>query len=850
MKKSLLHLVPLMALVLAPLSCAKEKLEGDASALPDGTGVAITVRATVPVAEDDSDAVRTYMDENTILWQTGDQMALAITPSGAAAQKYVSNGLSSTYDGQSQAIFSFTLNPIPAEADSYLYQGIHPASALVDNSDLTACRVVLPSVQNASGTDYDPDAYIMVAAPQSLTSVEDWTVSFRRAVALNELTLKNLPDAVVKVEIIAPEGVSLAGGRYVNLTTGASGTVYEGSRMVEISYATPLSSGDQTIRFASWGATIAVDEVFTVLVYTSTKSYAKAVTLPAGHPITFEENKLNRLTVDMDAELAAVVQTDRLFSGGNGTAALPWRIASTTDLTNLASYLAAGADKQAALEDDYYLQTADIDFNNGYLEAIGNTNTSPYSYFKGTYNGNGYKVSNAKIRNQQTDKAVGFFGYLAASAHIDGLCLENCTVAGSTWNVGSIVGCIQPSSSALIENCVVTGGSVSSNNTDVGGLAGKLISGTLLNCSFSGTVSVTTASKNRLGGLIGQITDAACLVDGCVFSGTASSASSYVGGICGCMSAGARITGCRCEAATIQSTGGNCVGGIVGYMSGTDSAQRRIDNCLVDDASSVTAKTGQAGGILGGCESNAYVLINLCSAACDVSNTGSGAYGSLGGIAGIINTQNALIANCCYAGGSLSNTSGTSGGLGGIAGQLYATSMVNTTIFNCCAFPTGLSTGGSSNANLAGIAGLVNTATVRNAYSPTPASVMLFNGAASGSSRGSIYGWLRGQNTSDACSGKLLDVYWLSGFKAGNYNGNYTYVKSEQSLSDAQMQNTGSVTRPSTGVSYDSFIDALNADVAAWNASSPLYDVAGVTWVLGTNGYPVPSGTVLAPSLP
>jgi hypothetical protein len=143
---------------------------------------------------------------------------------------------------------------------------------------------------------------------------------------------------------------------------------------------------------------------------------------------------------------------------------------------------------------------------------------------------------------------------------------------------------------------------------------------------------------------------------------------------------------------------------------------------------------------------------------------------------------------------------------------------------------------------MAGIAGLVNTTTVRNCYSPTPASEFYFNGSASGLSRGSIYGWLRGQNTSDACSGKLLDVYWLSGWKAGNFSDAYKYVKSEQSLTNAQMQNTGSVTRPSTGVSYSNFLGALNADVAAWNNSSPLYGVQGVTWEIGSNGYPVPSG--------
>lgn len=801
------------------LSCQREPVSTDVDGAADARMLTLTVSASSPEEEGE----KTYIDEdNKILWQTGEQMKLFIQTADKPLIAVASAALSSDYNGQPTASFSFVVPPVQAE--SYLYQGVYPLSACVsaNNADLTAYKVVLPAVQaNDSGDVYDPDAYIMIAVPEAKEALDDWDdAAFRRAVALNELTLKDLPDGVTRVEIVAPEGQYLAGGRTFNLSTGADGTIYDGTRTIEINFDSALSSGDQTIRFCSWPVTMAAGSSLTVIAYTLTKSNTRTLSIPNGKPINLVQGKLNRFTVNM----STATEADRYFSGGNGTAISPWRIASSTDLNNLASYISVGAADaalKAALEDDFYLQTADIDFNNGYLESIGNSNSSPYSYFKGTYLGNGYKVSKAKIRNQQSSKAVGFFGYLAGSAHIDGLQLQNVTINATTWNNGTIVGCVQGNSSTVIENCVVTSSSISSTHNNVGGLVGKLMSGEIRHCSYSGAVNTTQTP-------------------------TADSPT-CVGGICGLLDPKGRIIDCHGVGVTATASNGNYVGGIVGRINNntTSAITSLIEGCTVDSNSSVTANKGYAGGILGGADSKGS--INLCSASCDVSSTNTGGYGWVGGIVGsVYNTSDFLIANSCYTGGNLSN-SGTSGDVAGIAGSFdyYSATLGNITIFNCCAFPTSVSTG-ASNANIAGITGFVRVAVVRNCYCPTAISAFNYNGSTDGSgSRGSIYGWMRGYSTdtySYEYSAKMLDVYWLSGWKAGNKNGNWKYLLKEQSLTTAQMQNTGSVTRPSTGVSYDCFIDALNADVAAWNASNPLYGVEGVTWVMGSNGYPVPSG--------
>ena len=787
---------------------------------------------------------------------------------------------------------------------------------------------------------------------------------------------------------------------------------------------------------------------------------------------TFESGRewyqpLNRdITLQAGYINAMDVLTLTYFSGGDGTASNPYKIATVADLQNLSTYVASADADKAAFKTAHYQQVADIDFKGGKHASIGNSNAEPYSYFEGTYDGNGYKISNVVIENPNTTKAQGFFGYLSGNAVVKGMRFDKASVTSTTWNTGIIVGCMQPSSNSLVENCIVTNSTVNGSSDTNGGIVGKLMAGTIRSCSFSGTVTTTTSAKHQAAGIVGNVTAANCLVEDCSFDGTVKGACGNVGGIVGSLNGGSSVVGCTVsknsiiEGGSIADNGIN-VGGVVGYINGTtggkvvdcscagtikahyydvggivgrdqgvkianctftgvvstdydDSAAKddlfsrlggicghihgsafvenckvsgtigqntsyvggvvgwlelgsvvscevtgvtvkgryyvggvvgrfksgivksctvttpsvsatnhagAVAGCLLDGASlsacsvsggnvsasnmcaggvagvfstgglisqctvsnvniiatvklaggilgnmdgcsnaqrskverchvsggKISVRDGLVGGVLGGC--NTYGIVNLCSAQTDVEATGTTS-GNVGGIVGWTQSDNILIANCVYCGGTLSNA-GSAGNVGGICGGFGSSNKVtspgNTTILNCCAFPTRVSTG-TSNANIAGIAGYVNTVSIQNCYSPAPSSAFIFNGAASGASRGSIYGWLRGINTTDSCSGIIKDVYWLTGFKAGNSSGNYKYVKSEQALTDAQMRNTGAVSRPSTQTSHADFLTALNAGADAYNAGTKVFDIRAEEWVMGTNGYPVIYGTVLASS--
>jgi lysophospholipase L1-like esterase len=841
------------------VSCSREK---DVTA---GSGEAITVTVEALAQEtaiQQKDASKTYLgtflgQANTVLWGSDEQMQLAITSGGTSV--FAASVPTSAYDGQASAAFSFTINPVTAS--SYLYQGIYPASVVAasENENPARYKVVLPGVQNASAGAYDPAAYIMIAQPADFDSKStSWTASFRRATALNCITLKNLPagKSFNRIELIAPEGVYLSGGREMNLSTGASGDIYAGGRSVEVKYATPLAGGaDVAVWFTSWGADFTVGQTFSVAAYTSEKeSFAKEIVVPDGHPISFEEGKLNTLMVDMDG----ITPSQSYFSGGLGTAESPWKIETVADLAEMADYVGSTEDAYMHFHSDYYRQTADIDYAGGTHNSIGNSNaTSPYSFFSGTYEGNGYKISNLVITNPQSKKAVGFFGYLDGTAHIDGLLLENVTLNSTTWNNGAIAGCVQSTSSALIENCHVTGATITGSDECNGGLVGKLMAGNIRHCSFQGSVTATNSAKQKCGGIVGYSSGTASDLEDChLLPGSAiSGAGERVGGIVG-EHTGGNILSCSVTGSgTTVSGGTRMVGGIVGYVT-NNANYRRIENCTVN-CKEIKATRGIVGGIIGDIEAPA--TINLCTVSCDVINETNGSdssdNGAVGGIIGQIydNGKTMVIANSCFVDGVIDNTASVKGNVGGIVGNANVKVMNYVTIFNCCTMPSQVKSG-SSNQNLGGIAGYCADLIMRNCYSATPYTAYTFNGAvidpASNQSNGCLYGWQRGGNeaqNANNLAGVVQDCYWISGFKAGRYSTAWVYTKSEQELSDAQMRNSGSVIRPSSAEVYANFLAALNADAADWNAAPPAA-VEASTWVIGANGYPVPQGPAASES--
>lgn len=208
-------------------------------------------------------------------------------------------------------------------------------------------------------------------------------------------------------------------------------------------------------------------------------------------------------------------------------------------------------------------------------------------------------------------------------------------------------------------------------------------------------------------------------------------------------------------------------------------------------------------------------------------------------IGGIIGTSYSVIVNCGCLGGKIeAGTAERSENLGGIAGRIEQ----NTAIMaNCYSFLEKIV---SSQNNLGGVTGGLGTnAYCVNVYGTT--TDITGGGSFGGCIGYSKSGNIRNVYTSDEAGGK-----WVANDKQAS-----DWLTTGASLSLANMK-SGAVVLPSSGVSYDSFVAALNAGVADWNAIPSVDALQGQDkpigivnkpnvvlreWVVGAGGYPVVS---------
>lgn len=262
----------------------------------------ITVKANAQELENDNPETKTYIDGYTIRWGTGEYMKLAVTTGEKTVFANSTGASADAFDGDTEAMFEFSVTP---DGDSpYLYQGLYPASAAAttSNNNPASYKVNLPTTQNASASSYDPAAYILVARPETFNSIEtDWVAYFRRATALNKITLKNVPDgkSINKVKITAT-GKKLAGGRHFDLSTGESSNIYGNEATIEVKYASALAGANVDVWFTSWGVDLIAGETLEIVAYTTDKkSYTKTITLAGEQKISFKEGCLNTLGANM-----------------------------------------------------------------------------------------------------------------------------------------------------------------------------------------------------------------------------------------------------------------------------------------------------------------------------------------------------------------------------------------------------------------------------------------------------------------------------------------------------------------------------------------------------------------------
>ena len=180
---------------------------------------------------------------------------------------------------------------------------------------------------------------------------------------------------------------------------------------------------------------------------------------------------------------------------------------------------------------------ADLDMTDVEVAVIGNNPTNSY---KGTFDGQGHKISNYSLTIDGT--FVAGYGY-GMFGNTSGATIKNFTIDGNITLTGSgsgdfggaLVG--WPDGGTLIQNIKSNVNIDAKVYSHMGGIAGSLRTATIDQCEFAGTLN-GNASGNGASGIAGYTNNGT--ITNCIFSGTVEgTGTGYFAGILGYVNSGA-----------------------------------------------------------------------------------------------------------------------------------------------------------------------------------------------------------------------------------------------------------------------------------------------------------------------
>ncbi len=397
------------------------------------------------------------------------------------------------------------------------------------------------------------------------------------------------------------------------------------------------------------------------------------------------------------------------FDSGTGTVDDPYVIMTAEQLAKLASDVNGGT----YYTDTYFKLGANIDLAGathnwtpigGYHTKDQTAATAKNNTFAGVLDGNGKTISNMSSTTE--DSAYSYNGYRALFGNLSGTVMnltldspkvsaayqyvaglvaysnggtiKNITVNtpsieatqfGTTrYGVSAIVGYL--TNGSTVENCHVTGGTISTVNPGVGAVAGYLDGTSIKNCSATNVAITYTSSATRVGSVVGAVVNADvtdCHATGCSITGTHAATSGY-GGIVG-YAEDATVSDCTVKNANL-SVASQDVGGIVGHLNYVDGTNV-VKNCFVE-SSTVKSTSAPVAGVVGYSFGNSASVNTIKN--CGVTDGSVIAEYNVGGIVGNAYQTNVI---GCYNHGmdvvaNESFSSVSAGGISGYNGKIYS----------------------------------------------------------------------------------------------------------------------------------------------------------------------------------
>ena len=192
-------------------------------------------------------------------------------------------------------------------------------------------------------------------------------------------------------------------------------------------------------------------------------------------------------------------------------------------------------------------------------------------YFSGTLNGSNQTITGMMVNETNAEfNGVGLFG--CANGMIRDLTVTNSTVVSDGYHTGGIVGCLE---NTTLLNCsysgTVTGFSI------VGGLVGTPYNSNVHKCTNYATVTVT-GTDGKAGGIAG---DSLGYIDNCANFGEIKGTNT-IGGVAGRISSGSVKNSYSIGA--VSATSGDYVGGIAAYVNPPSYGVSDVKNCYYLDS--------------------------------------------------------------------------------------------------------------------------------------------------------------------------------------------------------------------------------------------------------------------------
>jgi len=186
--------------------------------------------------------------------------------------------------------------------------------------------------------------------------------------------------------------------------------------------------------------------------------------------------------------------------------------------------------------------------------------------FKGTFDGDGHKITGLKITS---GSYIGLFGYVGEGATIKNVNLVGANVFG-VKRVGALIGQIK--GNATVSNCTVDSTShVTGSDSNTGGLIGEAAGGIIVKLEKLINYATVTNTENngtsRAAGIIAQVTSGANVtITNCVNNGAITTNNGYAGGIVAAKQGSSKVSFENCSNAGTLT--GNYTGSLIAWLVG------------------------------------------------------------------------------------------------------------------------------------------------------------------------------------------------------------------------------------------------------------------------------------------